>query len=130
MLWERPIYRFRIPKSGYGEESQRLQELVFDVTGSAPPMRQPSEALKTVLNEIFNSDSLKSIQSVLEFGAAKLKNIPFILEKGKTVCAVEFEELSKNPITKGNLRKCRAYGSQFQELLFPILLFQIQKNLI
>ena len=118
MLWTTPIYRFRIPKDD-GSESEELKEIVIDVTGSAPPFPEPSDALKEVLQEIFKSDSLKKIETVLEFGAGKLKNIPFLLKQGKNVCAIEFKELTENPITKKNIKKCEKYNSKFQKLLFP-----------
>src|SRR2546427_5034989 len=115
-LWETPIYRFRVPVS---EESVNLKEVVVDVTGSAPPFKEPSDNLKQVLDDIFDSKELGSIDRVLEFGAAKLKNIPYILKKGKTVSAVEFETLAENNMTKANLKKCEKYGSKFEELIFP-----------
>ncbi|MBS3152272.1 hypothetical protein J4230_02580 [Candidatus Woesearchaeota archaeon] len=117
-MWKSPIYKFRIPKK-QNEESDELVELVFDVTGSAPSFKEPSDELIAILDEIFKSKDFSSIESVIEFGAAKLKNIPFILKHGKTVCAVEFEELSKNPITIKNIKKCEKFGDKFQNLLFP-----------
>jgi len=119
MLWESPIYRFRIPRDQGESYSSELLEIVFDVTGSAPVFTEPSEGLKQVLTEIFESTELKTINNVLEFGAAKLKNIPYILEKGKNVCAVDFEKLTENPFTQKNLKICEQYGSKFQELIFP-----------
>ena len=119
MLWESPVYRFRISEDTDNEESEDLKEIVIDVTLSAPSFQEPSDNLKYVLKEIFKSSSLKKIDTVLEFGAAKLKNIPFILEQGKKVCAVEFRELTENPITKGNIKKCEKYGGNFQKLIFP-----------
>lgn len=118
MLWKSPVYRFRIPASD-SSESEKLKEIVIDVTGSAPGVLAPSEALKEVLNDIFQSGDLKKIDTVLEFGAAKLKNIPFLLKQGKTVCAVEFEKLTKNDFTKKNIKICEKYKSKFQKLLFP-----------
>src|SRR3989338_7585265 len=117
-MWKSPIYKFRIPKK-QNEESDELVELVFDVTGSAPSFKEPSDELIAILDEIFKSKDFSSIESVIEFGAAKLQNIPFILKHGKTVCAVEFEELSNNPITIKNIKKCETFGDKFQNLLFP-----------
>ena len=118
MLWKSPVYRFRIPASD-SSESEKLKEIVIDVTGSAPRFEEPSDALTDVLKEIFKSASLKRIDTVLEFGAGKLKNIPFLLKQGKTVCAVEFEKLTKNPFTKKNIKIGERYKSKFQKLLFP-----------
>lgn len=85
-LWESPIYKFRIPEDPENDECENLKEIFIDVTGSAPPFKEPSENLKNILKEIFHT--YPQIKTVLEFGAAKLKNIPFILKQGKTVYAV------------------------------------------
>ena len=119
MIWSSPIYRFRIPTDESDSDCDDLREIVIDVTGSAPPFTKPSDALKEVLTDVFSDANLKKIDNVLEFGAAKLKNIPFILKKGKTVCAVEFKELTENDFTKKNIKTCKKYGNKFQELLFP-----------
>ena len=118
MLWKDPVYRFRIPESD-DSESEKLKEIVIDVTGSAPPFREPSDALKEVLREIFKLKPLKKIDTVLEFGAGKLKNLPFLLEQGKKVCAVEFEKLTKNDFTKKNIKICEKYKTKFKKLIFP-----------
>ena len=117
-FWATPIYRFRIPKKD-DPESDELKEIVIDVTGSAPPFTEPSDDLKEVLQEIFKSSSLKKIETIVEFGAGKLKNVPFILKRGKKVCAVDFKELSQNSFTKKNLKRCEKYGARFQKLIFP-----------
>src|SRR5207249_6485349 len=116
-FWETPVYRFRVPVSE--ENPIELKEIVVDVTGSAPPFREPSDNLKQVLDDVLSSKELGRIDRVLEFGAAKLKNIPYLLKKGKKVCAVEFKVLTENKMTKANLRKCQKYGSRFEELIFP-----------
>jgi hypothetical protein len=113
MLWTTPKYRFRLPVD---DDPGQLREIVIDVTASAPPFKEPSDDLKEVLREIFKSFKL---QTIVEFGAGKLKNIPFILDQGKTVCAVDFKELSQNAFTKKNLKKCEKYGARFQKLIFP-----------
>lgn len=117
-LWATPIYRFRIPRED-DPESDELKEIVIDVTGSAPPFTEPSDELKEILKEILKSDSLKHIETIVEFGAGKLKNVPFILKHGKKVCAVDFKELSENEFTKKNLKRCQKYGTRFQKLIFP-----------
>lgn len=116
-LWSTPVYKFRIPPNS--EETDKLKEIIIDVTGSAPSFLEPSSELTTILKEIFANQKFKTIDTVMEFGAAKLKNIPFILKQGKTVCAVEFEELSKNAITKENIKKCKKYKKKFDNLMFP-----------
>ena len=118
MIWKTPIYRFRIPEDD-NSESENLKEIVIDVTGSAPPFTEPSDVLKEVLQEIFKLDSFKKVETVLEFGAGKLKNIPFLLKQNKKVCAVEFKELTENSFTKKNIKICKKNKPRFQKLLFP-----------
>ncbi len=115
-MWKSPVYRFRIPENEEDGQAAKLKEVVIDVTGSAPPFTEPSDALKEILKTVFKD---YNIETVLEFGAAKLKNIPFILKQGKTVCAVEFKELADNKFTKKNLKKCEKFKQKFQELIFP-----------
>ncbi|MCW4001247.1 MAG: hypothetical protein NWE93_13520 [Candidatus Bathyarchaeota archaeon] len=116
-LWESSIYRFRVPVDN--NNPVELKEVVIDVTGSAPNFDTPSENLKTVLEDVLPNEKGYEIESVLEFGAAKLKNVPYILDMGKKVCAVEFESILEYEQTQQNLAKCRAKGPDFQELVFP-----------
>jgi hypothetical protein len=116
-LWESPIYRFRVPVDN--NDPAELKEVVFDVTASAPTFREPSENFKTALTDILNLDNHYGIGSIIEFGAAKLKNIPYLLSLGKAVCAVEFETLMNNAFSQENLAACRQFGELFQELVFP-----------
>ncbi len=113
LLWKSPVYRFRVPT----DDDDNLIEVVVDVTGSAPSQGEPSKALQTTLKYIFSK--YDEIESVLEFGAGKLKNIPFLLKQGKNVGAVEFEELGENDITKRNLKIASKHGKKFEKLLFP-----------
>ncbi len=75
--------------------------------------------MKCALEQLFNSNKYKKIQTVLEFGAAKLKNIPYILKCGKDVTAVEFEKLMENEITKATREECEKYGKRFKSIQFP-----------
>lgn len=115
LLWKSPVYKFRIPN----DEDEDLREVVVDVTGSAPSYGGPSQALQSTLKEIFLTKEYGKINTVLEFGAGKLKNVPFILKQGKSVGAVEFKELGSNGITKENIKIASKYGKKFEKLLFP-----------
>jgi len=95
-----------------------LKEVIIDVTGSAPPFKEPSPNLKQILDDLFSPQNNYKIESVLEFGAAKLKNIPYMLAKGKKVAAVEFESLTNNEHTMANLEECRK-SPNFKELIYP-----------
>lgn len=116
-LWESPVYRFRIPKDPEDEPNSDLIEIVINVTKSAPSQNLPSGSLEAVLSQIFKN--FKNINYVLDFGAGKLRLAPFILRKDKKLCAVEFEELINNKITKNNIRICKKFGDQFDNLVFP-----------
>jgi hypothetical protein len=115
-LWENPIYRFRVPVDN--SNPVELKEVVVDVTGSAPPFKEPSPNLKLVFDDLFSSQNNFGITSIIEFGAAKLKNVPYLLRLGKIVAAVEFETLAENEFTKANLEECRK-SPNFQELIYP-----------
>ncbi len=119
MLWKSPIYRFRIPKPN--TEDGTLQEIVFDVTGSAPTHDFITDKMRAVFDEILDPNNIgKGIKSVLDFGAGKLKNTPYFLKKDRKTCAVEFEELGKKSgKAKKNLKICQGYKGLFESLIFP-----------
>lgn len=115
MLWKTPIYKFRVPLS---QESEDLQEVVFDVTGSAPPFNDVKDTMRGVFDKLLSEEGKKA-DKILDFGAAKLRNTLYFLDKGKKVCAVEFEELSKKSSdAKEILKKCQK-SKNFQKLVFP-----------
>ncbi len=115
MLWKTPIYRFRVPLS---EDSDDLQEIIFDVTGSAPPFTDVKDTMSGVFDKLLLEEGKKA-DKILDFGAAKLRNTLYFLNKGKKVCAVEFEELSKRSSdAKDILKKCQK-SKNFQKLVFP-----------
>ena len=115
-LWESPIYKFRVPVDN--SNPVELKEVVVDVTGSAPPFKVPSPNLIQIFEDLFSQENNFGIESILEFGAAKLKNIPYLLKAGKKVAAVEFESLTDNEYTIANLEECRK-SANFQELIYP-----------
>lgn len=117
-LWNEPIYRFRVPEDPDNPAS-KLKEIVFDVTLSAPSRGDPSGNLSDILNEIFAGGGYKRINTVLEFGAAKMKNIPFIFGKGKEVWAVDFEKLLSSPQTQDNVKLCDKWKEKFHSMMFP-----------
>lgn len=79
LLWNSPIYKFRVPNV----EDENLQEVVIDVTRSAPSYGGPSKALQTTLNEIFSNKEYGRINTVLEFGARKLRTTIQLLTEVK-----------------------------------------------
>ena len=74
MIWKSPIYRFRVP---IDESSDELKEIVIDVTGSAPPFEDVKNTMKSVFKRILSSPEGKGIETIIDFGAAKLRNTFF-----------------------------------------------------
>lgn len=104
---EGPIYKLA------GFDGKKKQEIVIDVTRSAQPFTVPGEPLKSVLEKVLRNKKL-GISDVVEFGAGKLKNVPFLLKQGVRVTAVEFEENTRSPVARRNLEKSQAYGAKFR----------------
>lgn len=119
MLWKTPVYKFRVPVS---EESEFSNEVVIDVTGSAPSFLRVMDSMSGVWEKLLSSEEGKKIKTILDFGAAKFRNTLHFLDKGKRVTAVEFEDLpNKSDDAKEMLDKCKARPN-FQHLIFPYLL--------
>lgn len=72
-----------------------LQEIVVDVTLSAPPFPRPSAALREILDECVATHLPKG-GKVLDFGAGRLRNALYLLERDVAVCGVEFEKLASS----------------------------------
>jgi len=115
-----PIYRLK------AHDGNAEREIIIDVTRSASTFSTPGEGLKTVLGSILRNPSL-GIEDVVDFGAGKLKNVPFILEMGKNVCAVEFERLSFNPVTQSNYDLCGSYDGHFRRLSPDLFAEDVQR---
>jgi hypothetical protein len=114
VLWETPFYRFRIME----EDESNFKEVIFDVTGSAPPMIDVKDTMQSVFKKLLN-DHGKEIDTILDFGAAKLRITLYFLNLEKKVCAVEFKEIhEKSNDAKKILESCLS-NSRFQNLVFP-----------
>ena len=113
-LWKSPEYRFRVPVRG---NATRLQEIVIDVTLSAPSFDQPSNAMKGVLTKTIRETVSERLR-VLDFGAGKLRNALYLLGKGLSVCGVEFERLSNTQAGKKAYAKARRFR-RFWTLVYP-----------
>ncbi len=115
MVWESPIYKFRVPKNDNEED---LVEIVLDVTLSAPSFLTVKDTMKGVFEKLLVEEG-KDVIDILDFGAAKLRNTLYFLKQEKNVCAVEFEKLSQtSPDAKEILAKCNSLGN-FKTLMFP-----------
>ena len=123
-IWKSPIYIFK--KEGDFEE---IIEVLVDVTWSAKPTRPeiaPSlkSSLSLTLKKISESEKRnKETIKILDFGAGKLRHSVFLLEKGYSVTAVDYENLFINPTdhVKENLDKTNQaeYENTFQKIVYP-----------
>ena len=111
-MWESPIYRFKTEVDG--EET----EILIDVTGSAPNFKEPGKQLEGTFDVLLaglNPEKTK----ILDFGGAKLRNTLYLLEKGYTVYACEFEDLfMRSKQASEFYKKCEEYPN-FKRLIFP-----------
>lgn len=104
-----PLYKITVL------DGNRRRDVEIDVTRSASSFLAPGDGIKSVLRTVLSNPAL-GINDVVEFGAGKLKNSPLVLQMGKTLCAVEFERLSSNPVAKRNYSLCHGYGEKFRRL--------------
>jgi hypothetical protein len=88
MLWQAPVYKFRVPVSG---ESKFLKEVIIDVTGSAPRWLVVEDTMRGVWEKLLESEEGRKIRTILDFGAGKFRNTLYFLNQGKKITAVEFE---------------------------------------
>lgn len=117
-MWESPIYKFeRKREKDTGKVIK--EEIIIDVTGSAPRMSDPGDYLKGVLKELLKGKKPEET-IIIDFGAAKLRNTLYLLKKGYKVFAVEFPELAERmPQAKSNWKKAEKKYPNFRKLIFP-----------
>ena len=92
-MWTSPVYQLNRP-AGFNRDRNRLYEqIVVDVTKSAPPFSVPGKTLEGVMRTTIAATGVKKGEAILDFGAGKLRNALFLLKSGYKVCAVEFKQL-------------------------------------
>jgi 2-polyprenyl-3-methyl-5-hydroxy-6-metoxy-1,4-benzoquinol methylase len=118
-LWEKPLYPFRVPYQR-GDDRQSFREIYIDVTISAPSFDQPGKTLSEVFDKILSEEfSGRKKLLVLDFGAGKLRNTIYFLEKGHKVHAVEFEELRESKHAKKLFDTASQYSNNLKKYIFP-----------
>lgn len=118
-LWTSPVYRFRLFRGRRGRRYQ-YTEVVLDVTGSAPSDEVPGKLLSRVLAETIKHVGLPEGASIVDFGAGKLRNSIYLLEKGFRVYAVEFKELAgKTDHARRLWEEAKKFGKDFRPIIFP-----------
>ena len=122
-IWEKPLYPFRIPKGLDDEDRRMLTEVYIDVTGSAPSFDTPEPSTSTlgnVFEEVLREFPKSKKLTILDFGAGKLRNSIYFLDKGHMVYAVEFECLKDSSThAKKLFAKAGAHYKNFKEYIFP-----------
>ena len=119
-MWESPIYRLNKELGSEGDET-RYQQIVIDVTGSAPPHPTPGKQLISTLDwAVEQAGVVKRNDTILDFGAGRLRNTLYLLDRGYRATAVEFDQMFQDsePARK-NLAKARRYRTRFDRLLYP-----------
>ena len=112
-MWESPIYKFKTEIGG------KLKEIYIDVTGSAPTFNKPGKQLEGTFKDLLKGlDPSKT--KILDFGGAKLRNTLYLLEKGYTVYACEFDDLFKRSKQANDyLEQAKNQYPNFKKLVFP-----------
>jgi SAM-dependent methyltransferase len=118
-MWDSPIYRFNRP-AGTLRGKQRYENIVIDVTRSAPPFSAPGKTLTGVLAKAIKTARLAKENAVLDFGAGKLRNALHLLKQGYGVCAVEYEKLfHESPQAASARTAAERYRTRFCRLVYP-----------
>ncbi|HXM47883.1 MAG TPA: class I SAM-dependent methyltransferase [Pyrinomonadaceae bacterium] len=119
-VWEKPLYPFRVP-SGLDDDDRRLlTEIYIDVTGSAPSFDTPESTLSKVFEEVLKEFPKTRKIKVLDFGAGKLRNSIYFLDRGHIVYAVEYEGLKNSSRhAKKLFAQADEHSKNFKEYIFP-----------
>jgi hypothetical protein len=111
-MWESPIYKFKTEVNG------DKKEILIDVTGSAPNFSVPGKQLEGSFGVLLSGLDPKKTK-ILDFGGAKLRNTLYLLKKGYTVYACEFDDLFKRSKQAVEyLDECKKFKN-FKKLVFP-----------
>lgn len=120
-MWESPIYKFN-QEAGLDPDGKRVyKQVVIDVTRSAPSFAGPGKALSGALDEAVAVTGIGPRDTILDFGAGKLRNTIYLLEKGYRVCAVEFaDQFDRSKPARENLARAEdEFRRRFSRLVFP-----------
>ena len=119
-LWEKPLYPFRVPTGLDDDDRRLLSEIYIDVTGSAPSFDTPESTLRSVFEEVLGEFPKSKKIRVLDFGAGKLRNSIYFLDKGHMVYAVEYEGLkNSSKHAKKLFAQADDHSKNFKEYIFP-----------
>jgi hypothetical protein len=120
-MWESSIYKLNQP-AGTDEDGHWIyKQIVIDVTRSAPSFATPGKALSSALEVTLEAAGIGPADTILDFGAGKLRNTLYLLERGYRVCAVEFaDQFTHSKPARENLARARSeFAGRFSTLLYP-----------
>jgi hypothetical protein len=118
-MWTSPIYKFN-RAAGFDRAGNRVYEqIVIDVTGSAPSFSTPGTTLQAALDLVVTETGIRKNAAILDFGAGKLRNALYLLGSGYRVWAVEFEDLFKTNHAKSQWNQAKRYRERFSTLIYP-----------
>lgn len=120
-MWETPIYKFNQEAGTDPEGNLVYKQIVIDVTRSAPSFATPGIALRGALDEAVDVSGVSRNDTILDFGAGKLRNTIYLLEKGYRVCAVEFaQQFANSQPARENLTRAESkFPDHFSRLVYP-----------
>jgi len=126
-MWENPIYTF---EEETADKKGKITKKRFHIntTYSAPRnLDDPGKALIGVFNKI--TEGMKPQEThILDFGAAKLRNTLWLLQKGFHVWAVEFPELRERlKDAKTKWETAESYPN-FHKVTFPNDFIKLDKK--
>jgi len=111
-LFESPIYKV------IGKIGRKQQEVLIDVTGSAPTMKIPGTQLESTFKRLLKGRKANNTK-ILDLGAAKLRNTVYLLKKGYSVNSCEYEDLFQRMGQAVDfLEKAEKYKN-FKKLVYP-----------
>ena len=110
-IWESPIYRF------HELIGNSARHVFFDVTKSAvlsDTKRDLAQALDWAVEKTNQRNP-----AILDFGAGRLRNTIYLLSRGHSVTAVDFEKLLTSDSVRPNLQSANGHAPRFSELVYP-----------
>jgi hypothetical protein len=120
-MWESSVYKLNQPVGKDDDDNYVYKQVVIDVIRSAPSFAAPGKALISALKNTLAAAKVEADDSILDFGAGKLRNTIYLLEKGYRVCAVEFADQFKHssPACENLERAKSEFADRFSTLVYP-----------
>lgn len=120
-MWESSIYRLNQPAGKDEDGNHVYKQIVIDVTRSAPSFATPGKALTGALEYTLAEGEVRANDTILDFGAGKLRNTIYLLERGYRVCAVEFpNQFTHSDPARENLERAKnKFTDRFSTLFYP-----------